>query len=78
MKAETLKKANALQERIDDCNSLLKSQQDTYYWCAVNVTCGNSNTGPDHHGCIPRDIWNKMLDVLERETQKLQKELDAL
>ncbi len=78
MDKETLKKAKKLEDLIVNCDSLLESKRDTYYWCLVTVNCGNSNGHADIYGMIPRDIWNKMLDVLKIERDKLDEELSRL
>lgn len=78
MNKETLKKAKSLENLIEQCDSLLKSSSDTYFWCSVKVNCGTSNAHDDRYGCIPREIWSKMLAVLKEEREKLEQELESL
>lgn len=78
MNKETLKKAKSLEHLIEQCDGLLKSSSDTYFWCLVKVNCGNSNGHSDRYGCIPREIWSKMLVILKEEREKLEQELESL
>ncbi len=78
MNKETLKKAKSLENLIEQCDGLLKSSRDTYFWCLVKVNCGNSNSYDDRYGRIPREIWSKMLAVLKEEREKLEQELESL
>ena len=78
MNKETLKKAKSLENLIEQCDGLLKSSRDTYFWCLVKVNCGNSNGHDDRYGCIPREIWSKMLAILKEEREKLEQELESL
>lgn len=78
MNRETLKKANNLIETIDACDDILKSIEDTYYWCLISVDCANSNSGPKHYATIPRNIWNQMLESLKIQRDKLEEEFNNL
>ena len=78
MTQEKLKKANYLQETIKQYSSLLESADETYFFCLVSVDCANSNGHAEKCGRIERPVWNRMLDVLRQETNKLQQELDEM
>jgi hypothetical protein len=78
MDREKLNEAKTLERQIDACDALLESEKDTYYWCHVKVKCGNSNMGPEHEACIPREIWSKMLYMLLMEKCKLEDKLEQL
>ncbi len=78
MEKEKYERAKKLTETIEACDDLLESKEDSYYWVAIDVECGNSNSAPTHHSCIPRWLWERMLAALEYEREKLQKEFNEL
>ena len=77
MTKETLEKANDIQDQIDQYDSILRSQEEEYFWCQLCIECYNTNSDANV-GRIPRPVLNRMLDVLKEERQKLIDELEAL
>lgn len=78
MDREKIKKANNLQDTIDEYSRLLRNGKETYNFCLVKVNCANSNGYRDDYGRIERPVWNKMLDVLREEVKRLEREIDEL
>lgn len=78
MTKEQLKKAKNLEKQIDEYSRLIAEKEQTYYQCLVTVNCANSNGYHDVYAIISREVFNKMLDVLIKERQKLIEELEAL
>lgn len=76
MKEEILNKAKELKKYIDGCTGLLENQKESYEECFIIVN--NNHGGKDHYGTIPRNVWNKMLEVLDTEYLKLVKEFEEL
>jgi len=78
MDRDKIKKANDIQDTIDEYSRLLSNEKETYRRCLVKVNCANSNGYSDDYGRIERPVWNKMLDVLREEVKRLEQELDEL
>lgn len=78
MKKETLQKAKKLEDRIDEYSRLLRSRNASYDTMLIKITCANSNTEEDYYGWIDKEVWDKMLEVLNNEMQKAMQELEEL
>lgn len=78
MRTETLEKAIQLKKAITECDALLGGESDSYYWCKVSVRCANCTPSPEREATLPRPVFNKMLDALREEREKLQSKLESL
>lgn len=78
MKPETLKKAKNLENEIGEYSSLIQSRNASYGYMLIKITCANANDHEDYHGRVDKDVWKKMLDVLNDERMKKKRELAAL
>lgn len=67
MTKEQLKKAKDLEKQINEYSSLIMAKNQTYFFCLVRVSCANSNSCESAQAIIPREVFNKMLDVLIKE-----------
>ena len=76
MTKETLKRAKELEDSIAEYSRLIG--KESYFWCMVKVRCANCAPVEERYGVIPRPVWEKMLDVLRAEKEKLEKELASL
>ena len=78
MKQETLKKAKDLENDISEYGDLLLSRNADYHTMLISISCPYSNFPNEYHGRVSKEVWNKMLDVVEEERQKTKQELEAL
>ena len=78
MKEETLKKANNLEYYIIEYSDLLRSRNADYGTMLINISCAYSNSRDEYHGRVDKEVWDKMLDVLEEERRKAYQEFDDL
>lgn len=78
MKQETLKKANNLEHYISEYTDLLRSRKADYYTMLIKISCAYSNTHDEYHGRVSKELWDKMLDVVESERTKARRRLAAL
>jgi len=78
MKQETLKKAKDLESNISEYGDLLRSRNADYHTMLIKITCAYSNDRNEYHGRVSKEVWDKMLDVVEEERQKTKQELEAL
>ena len=78
MDLELLEKANELNDKIKRYDALLACKDDRYHFVRIEVTCANSNNERIRETTIKRDVFNKMLDVLQAERDKVAKELEEL
>jgi hypothetical protein len=78
MDLEILEKANKLQEKIKRYDALLACKTDRYYWVKIHIDCANSNAETERESKIEREIFNKMLDIIQEERDKVAKELEEL
>lgn len=78
MDLEYLNKANELRNKIKRYDDLLICKNDRYYWVKIRVTCANSNSEIERDSQIEREIFTKMLEVLQKERDKAAKEFEEL
>lgn len=78
MKEETLKKAHNLEHNISEYTDLLRSRKADYYTMLIKISCAYSNTHDEYHGRVSKELWDKMLDVVENERTKDRRRLAAL
>ena len=78
MRHDTLIKANNLEQRISECGDLLRSRKANYSRMLIKISCANSNSYDDYYGRLDKEVWDKLLDVVEQERQKTKQELADL
>ena len=78
MKEETLKKAHNLEHDISEYTDLLRSRKANYYTMLIKISCAYANAHDEYHGRVDKEVWDKMLDVVENERTKARRRLAAL
>jgi hypothetical protein len=78
MKEETLKKAHNLEHAISEYTDLLHSRKADYYTMLIKISCAYANMRDEFHGRVDKEVWDKMLDVVEEERTKARRRLAAL
>lgn len=78
MKEETLKKANNLERMIGEYTDLLRSRKADYGTMLIKISCAYANKHDEYDGRVDKEVWCKMLDVLENERAKTRRKLAAL
>lgn len=78
MDLEILEIAKELQDKIKRYDALLECKKSTYYWVEIQVTCANRSPKLWNGSTIEREIFNKMLEILQEERDKVVKELEEL
>ena len=78
MKQETLKKAKSLEHNISEYSDLLRSRNASYDTMFIKISCAYANDHEDYHGRVDKEVWDKILDVIEDERRKAMRELDNL
>lgn len=78
MKEETLKKAKNLECTIGEYTDLLRSRKADYGTMLIKISCAYANKHDEYHGRVDKEVWCKMLDVVENERAKTRCKLAAL
>lgn len=78
MKEETLKKAKSLECTIGEYTDLLRSRNADYGTMLIKISCAYANKRDEYQGRVDKEVWDKILDVIEDERAKTMRKLAAL